>query len=117
MSADNSIIILTTPDGNGQFQYRVLHCQAIENIYWDKNSPNNNNPDGNPKQVVAYFGKCDVFAQMDNALKLAQEMKKEILADEFCPILEYGISFLELPHQFKYYVALNNISTNKMKEG
>ena len=86
-----------------------MHCQAAENLTY-------NNPDGNPEQVVNYFGKCGVLTSRDNALKLAQDMEKEILADEFCPILEYGICFLELSHQFKYYVAMNNISVNKTKE-
>jgi hypothetical protein len=104
VSADNCVAILKTPDGQGGFEYRVAHRQAIENIYWDENSVSgNNNPEGNPIQVVSYFGKCNVLTNQDNAFHLAQGMAKEILADDFCPVLEYGIVRIDLPHPFSYY--------------
>ena len=105
MSADNGIYILKTPDGKGGFEYRVKHCQSIENIYWDENNPGIDNPEGNPVQVVKYFGECTVLTHLDNALILARGMEKEILDDDFCPILEYGINEIELPHPFSYYVS------------
>lgn len=106
MSADNCVAILKTPAGQG-FEYRVIHAQAIENIYWDENSANNNNSEGNPTQVISYFGKCNVLTSEDNAVRLAEGIAKEILADDFCPILEYGIVRIDLPHPFSHYVEKN----------
>ena len=101
-SADNGIYILKTPDNKGSFEYRVVHAQAIDNIYWDDNNPNGNT-EGNPVQVVNYFGNCTVLTHQDHARHLAESMAKEVLADDFCPILEYGINEIELPHSFNYY--------------
>jgi len=95
MSADNTIAILKTPSGKGGFEYRVIHAQAIENIYWQHD-------DGNPLEVMRYFGKCEVLTSEINALKIALDMEKEILNDDF-GILEYGIRTIELPHPFSYY--------------
>lgn len=107
MSADNCVAILKTPDGQGGFEYRVAHRQAIENIYWDENSVSGNNPEGNPTQVVNYFGRCNALGNEDNALHLAEGIAKEILADDFCPVLEYGIVRIDLPHPFSYYIEKN----------
>ena len=96
MSADNTIAILKTPDGVGGFEYRVVHAQAIENIYYE-------HVDGNPEQVVAYFGNCKLLTNRNDAWQLAKDMEKEVLEDDFCPILEYGINEITLPHQFSYY--------------
>ena len=97
MSADNMVAILKTPNGKDGFEYRVTHVQAIENITY-------NNPKGNPKQVVNYFGKCKVFTDKNKAYQLANSIEKEILDDDFCPILEYGINEITLPHTFSYYI-------------
>lgn len=97
------IAILKTPDGKDSFEYRVIHAQAIENIYWDEHNPNGN-PEGNPVQVCNYFGHSEVFTNSDDAFHVAELMAKKILADDFCPILEYGINEIELPHPFSYYV-------------
>ena len=97
MSADNGVYILKTPDGKNGFEYRVVHAQAIDNIYWE-------HPDGNPEQVVNYFGKCQVFKNGSDAFNKANDLVKEIISDEFCPILEYGVSQISLPHIFSYYL-------------
>ena len=109
MSADNCVCVLKTPDGKNGFEYRVVHAQAIENIYWDDNSTNNNNPEGDPTQIVNYFGRCNPLTNEDNAVQLAEGMAKEILADDFCPVLEYGIIRIDLPHPFSYYRERNKI--------
>lgn len=100
MSADNGIYILQTPTGSvlcpKVFEYRVVHAQAIDNIYWQHTK-------GNPKQVVSYFGKCEVFTNEGEARKLAFKMEEEVLNDDFCPVLEYGINTITLPHPFQYY--------------
>ena len=55
MSADNGIYILKTPkDNNEGFEYRVIHSQAIENIYWDDvNGYDYDDP--NPVILLDYF--------------------------------------------------------------
>ena len=97
MSADNTVAILKTPDGKKGFEYRVVHAQAIENIYWE-------HPDGNSEEVVRYFGKCQVLKDKHAAFEFAHEMEEQVLSDKFCPILEYGISQISLPHIFSYYL-------------
>lgn len=107
MSADNGIYILKTPSQDG-FEFRVTHAQAIENIYWDKTAPDNYDPNGNPEEVINYFGKCKVFTNSIDALKFAQDKADKILSDDFCPILEYGISQIVLLNPFSYYVEKAN---------
>jgi len=97
MSADNGIYILKTPvDKNGAFEWRVAHAQAIESIYYK-------NEEGNPEYVVQFFGKAPVFTNREEAVKLANKIEAHILMDDFCPIVEYGICEIELPHSFFYY--------------
>src|SRR3990172_8861301 len=107
MSADNCVAILKTPYEQNGFEYRVTHAQAIENIHYK-------HEDGNPEQIVNYFGQCVPFVNENEAIKFAQKMADEILSDYFCPILEYGICQIDLPHPFSYYVEKNK--QNKEKE-
>lgn len=103
MSSDNGLYILKTPKENSDgFEYRVIHAQAINNIYFDDTFPNNNNPEGTPKEVIAYFGNCEVLTE-EAAQKKAFEMYDEIIKDDFCPIVEYGICSIDLPHSFQWY--------------
>jgi hypothetical protein len=102
MSSDNGIYILKTPKDDGEgFDYRVIHAQAIENIYWDDVNKCEG-PDPNPAILLEYFGEAPVMTK-DEAAKKAFEMEEEILEDDFCPILEYGISTIELLHSFEWY--------------
>lgn len=82
MSADNGIYILQTLDG-----YRVVHAQAIENIY-----------DGgkfNLQAVADYFGVCPTIVKTEKeAWAQAKIIYDEIMNDDYCPILEYGVIFL-----------------------
>jgi hypothetical protein len=111
MSADNGIYILESKDG-----FRVIHAQAIENLYWwwkderlyddkwveaQKKAGVENPYKGmgeskdklNPKELVRYFGKCEVFDTKQQALDEAQKKYNEIMKSEF-PVIEYGISFI-----------------------
>jgi len=82
MSADNGIYILQTKDG-----YRVVHAQAIENIY---------DGDGFNLQAVAdYFGKSNVLVTEQEAWGEAKILYDEIMNDDYCPILEYGVQFIK----------------------
>lgn len=102
MSADNTIAILKTPYPFGVgHEFRVAHCQAIDNIYL--NMDGTPNPDGHPGTVVDYFGQCKVFESEEDAIKEAQRIEDEIEADG--GYVEYGVSIIELPYAFMYYKA------------
>lgn len=100
MSADNGIYIGAFPktEGSTEYEYRVIHAQAIDNVYWTPDD----SLEENPREIVQYFGKAEVMTE-EFAHKKAFEMEKEILNDEFCPILEYGISTMTFNRPFKYY--------------
>lgn len=82
MSADNGIYVTQWNDG-----FRVCHAQAIENLDYFRESS-----EFWRAEQVLLFGNSPVFKTREEALKKAGEMELEILADEYCPILEYGIS-------------------------
>ena len=116
MSSDNGIYILQSLDG-----FRIVHAQAIENLYWwEKKSACCTNPnivsvDGEeqcyncrsylpemelrddicPERLKGYFRKSKIFDTEEEALKEAQILYDEIIDDDFCPIVEYGISFIK----------------------
>jgi hypothetical protein len=93
MSADNGVYILKTParfikSGEGWytnqkgFEYRVAHCQAIDNLeYSDLYLP-------------MLFGDSPVFNSYEEAMELA----KNILND--LPVCEYGICDIEHDQKF-----------------
>ena len=84
MSADNGIYIGKFPDG-----YRVVHAQAIEDIDYF--------PQGSKEELEIIknkFGYSQVYPTKNEAVMKAHEMELEILSDDFCPILEYGVSFI-----------------------
>ena len=78
MSADNGIYILKTKD-----QYRVIHVQAIDNLFYSHIS--NNRDVLVPTRLVEYFGSCRYTRNFDTAMKVAKAIEFNL------PILEYGI--------------------------
>lgn len=95
MSADNGVYILESPIKNGQgTEFRVIHAQAIENINYDV-------PEGefNDEQLINYFGDCKILTAKA-ASTTALELEKGIMSDDFCPILEYGISTITMNRPF-----------------
>lgn len=107
MSADNGIYILESKDG-----FRVLHAQAIENMYWFKD-PNKSHleewrqhteaeTDAETKQAVTeYWQRAPFFATKQEALQYASDMEQAI-ADSECPVLEYGISIIRVPFAIEH---------------
>lgn len=119
MSNDSGIYILQTLDG-----YRIIHTQAIENIYWGYECCDNPNvqPDEldhedmfyhqtckscgakdpelekqqeiNPEILKEYFGKCIVYNSEEEVLQEAVNIYEEITKDDI-GIVEYGISFIK----------------------
>lgn len=67
-------------------------------------------------QVCNYFGQCKVLTNEDNARHLAKGMAKEVLVDDFCPILEYGIVRIDLPNPFNYYVEQTKQTIEEKKK-
>ena len=100
MSADNGIYVgkFPTVDPNN-FEYRVIHAQAIENLSYE--TPDN--CDYSPEEVVRYFGQAYPFSDEKRAQDSALRMEKEILSDDICPILEYGISSITFRFTMQYY--------------
>lgn len=97
MSADNGIYIGRFPKtpGSTEYEYRTIHAQAIDNVFFQE-------PEGNPYFVVEYFKEAEPTSEAE-ALNRAFAMEREILEDEMCPILEYGISNLRFPHPWEWY--------------
>lgn len=114
-SADNGIYILQTSDG-----FRVAHAQAIDNLYWwPVECCNNRDLDDEdikfqyhckncgiledyekkdeicPSMALDYFGDSEVYKTSDEAYKKACDIYEEIINDDFCPIVEYGIQFID----------------------
>lgn len=84
MSADNGIYIAEFPEG-----WRVIHTQAIGNLdYYPRESKKW------WEVLISYYGDSPLFSSKEEAWKKAMEMEEDILSDDFCPILEYGISIL-----------------------
>ena len=87
MSADNCVAVASFPTIDGNKEYRVVHAQAIENCdddsRWQQKLTD--------AMRVSYFGKSIVYTTEAAALSRAKEIYDEIMADDFCPICEYGI--------------------------
>lgn len=95
MSDDNGVYILKSPvyprlvPKSREFEYRVTHAMAIENINYE--------PDRegfNTEQLRRYFGQCLVFYDRTRSLAKADEIARG------CEVLEYGIQFISLPFVF-----------------
>jgi len=108
MSSDNGIYILKTkPAGNvyvvpdeenssisegfmvrpDTFEYRVVHAQCIENLYYDV-ATGQHNQDFTPEDAYMYFKECQVFYDEGKASAYAFRLAEQH------PILEYGVSIL-----------------------
>lgn len=95
MSADNGIYILRTlSEKEGEFEYRVVHTQCIENIHYF--------PEGSKEwedTLLDYFGQCIVYNDEEGAWKEAKKIYDDIMNDYF-GILEYGISTIHMCIKF-----------------
>ena len=87
MSADNGIYILEAKDG-----YRVIHAQAIENLWWWKED-DDFRPEINPAVLYDYFHEAEVLTDKLAALAKAEAMYSTIMNSDF-PMVEYGIGFI-----------------------
>ena len=102
MSADNGIYILETlaPNNDGK-EYRVVHAQAIENIfYFDPERGYTQGDEGDDMELVLYFGGSEVFYNEEAAWNKAREIADEIENDDWGGYLEYGMSAIRLNKVF-----------------
>ncbi len=122
MSADNGIYILISPIGvrppekpsllalswgvttlpapdPDTKEYRVVHCQSIEDICWDTQA-RKMSEEIQPMMLKERFGDAHVFGSEDVARNLAFEMARE-LVDEGVP-LECGISEIHYDKPFPH---------------
>lgn len=83
MSADNGIYILDLKD-----QSRVIHAQAIDNLWWSYIDNDTVDQMVLPR-VVEYFGNCEPLD------KEQSRVRAEELADD-TSILEYGINIFSI---------------------
>lgn len=104
MSADNGIYVLKTriPAEAAfdlkadriikDFEYRVIHAQAIENISYNLET-GECQPDFIPEEAYRYFSESPVFFDESEAFHYAHTEAKD------CAILEYGVCLLDYGHQ------------------
>jgi hypothetical protein len=92
MSADNGIYILKTKD-----QYRVIHAQAIDNLWWSAINSESQR-EMVPTRIVEYYGDTKYTRDELKALQIANSMAKNTY------ILEYGIKTFEINKNWKQIV-------------
>ena len=98
MSADNGIYILKTkavePLIDSDFEYRVIHAQAIDNIYWDQEELDyREDSQFAPEIAFQYFGEAPVFRTHGGAWGEACDLNEDHSYSE------YGICSLDHPDQ------------------
>lgn len=101
MSSDNGIYLLVSPTEDGCSEYRVIHTQGIDNLYWDDDAGDYRD-DIQPAALLSYFKKSQILTK-EKAYAKAFEMEEEVMNDDFCPVLEYGISTITLDKPFSWY--------------
>lgn len=104
MSADNGVYILVTPllteAPNGELveiatEYRVANLQAVENYVWDAAyGAETDDPDVHIANARKMWARAKVFYERIDALVEADRLTREY------PMLEYGISFIQIPRAF-----------------
>lgn len=66
MSADTGTYILQSTTDDGTPEFRIVHCQSIDNIYGQYiNESSSWSPD--PKNIVEYFGQSEVYTNLEQA--------------------------------------------------
>ena len=91
MSADNGIYIVQIPTADGGTEWRVAHCQNIEDCYAD-DTRNNHIMDSDEmidSTRVMKFGEAPIFETEEETIEYAWKLYKEVL-DDF-GVVEYGV--------------------------
>jgi hypothetical protein len=93
MSSDNGIYVLNLKD-----QSRVIHAQAIDNLWWSFISFDSDSETLVPTRLIQYFGGAPLQT------KSAAKRKAFAMADDY-PMLEYGISSFDVDETWNELVA------------
>lgn len=90
MSADNGTYILQTEGDDGP-EFRVIHCQAIDNIY-GQFIEHNSSWLPNPDMMIEYFGSARVFDNLEEAWDYADvlDSSETFSEDGSCLITEFS---------------------------
>ena len=112
MSADNGIYVGCFPKTENlhnvklhpvDCEYRVIHASAIDNLAYFTDAEQALKYEGeNPREIFILYKDSEILTE-EQAHSKAFEMEREILSDEYFPVLEYGISTLTFKHPFSYY--------------
>ena len=98
MSADNGIYILITPIPHMDLkQYRVIHCQNIEDIYWSTEKKREVD-EIQPDMLREKFGNVEPVSNLAVARSKAFEMAEDVEAEGHG--LEYGIREIHYDKRF-----------------
>jgi hypothetical protein len=89
MSADNGVYILKLKD-----QCRVIYTQCIDNLWWSFVEMESVGYFV-PTRIVEYYQHANPMT-LDEAREEAKKIADGILSDDFCSVLEYGISTFEI---------------------
>jgi len=89
MSADDGIYILEMKD-----RVRVVHAQNIENLWWSTLA-GRQITNFVPTRIIEYYGSEESLTIEEAHIK-ASEIYNEIMDDDFCPIVEYGIQHFKI---------------------
>lgn len=87
MSADNGTYILQTYGP----EFRIVHAQAIDNIYGNYDDENHNwFP--HIQNIVDYFGQSEIYTNIEDALDAAYKLDESYDWSEYgiCLISEFG---------------------------
>lgn len=99
MSADNGIYILQTP-GTINDEYRVVHTTNIEDYQYDHDTGRFSvDYKVHIKNARKIWANSIVHITRTGALHEADKIYRDIMNSDF-PVLEYGISFIEIPIKF-----------------
>lgn len=97
MSADNGVYILKSPTSSGNFEFRVAHAQAIENLWYDYEK-HKMTKEIQDQPLKDYFDRCNIRDSIESALDIAHKIYDEITKCG-APV-EYGIQIIEIDRPF-----------------
>jgi hypothetical protein len=100
MNNHNGIYILETKG-----EWRVVLAPDIETLYYWKDERNGlyiQHDVINPQELVNYFHPCNVLKSEYEAMEEAKILFEEIMDDDYCPSIEFAISYIE-GWKDKYY--------------
>jgi hypothetical protein len=91
MSADNTIGILVTRNRKGEgLEFRVAHCQAIENLEYEPDYPAEPKPVLSREYARLLFGSAPYFTDEAAAWRYALKLEAKIEREVGFPV-EYGV--------------------------